>query len=314
MAKENAYQPLTPTFMVQLAAPHTWAASIFPVLLATCLAFVFNASMGKPTSVSSVLVLLAISVLLQSAVNTINDYFDYVKGTDTEENQLDPTDAVLVYNNVNPRHVLAYAIALIVVAFALGVYCIVIAGIAPLVIALIGVVVIFLYSGGKLPISYLPLGELASGFTMGGLITLASYQVLTGSLDFMVLVYSIPEILGIGLIMLTNNGCDIEKDTEANRKTLPVLLGHERTVKLYHGVVYAWVLSICIIVAVAFTPGAIVLPFMLLAAHAPGRMLLANPLTAQSRAGAFGQCSTLNILFGSFYSLCILASTVTLTF
>lgn len=303
------YKPLTPVLMAELAAPHTWPASIFPVMVATCLAMATGGLLGTGAiSIVTVLVLLAISVLLQSAVNTMNDYFDYVKGTDTKENQDDPTDAVLVYNNVNPKSALRFAVTLIVVAFALGLYIIWLAGIAPLIIALIGVAVIFLYSGGKTPISYLPIGEVVSGFVMGGLITLASYDALTLRLDFMVLVWSVPLMLGIALIMLTNNGCDIDKDIEAHRKTLPVLLGHERTRSLYHGVIYTWMIAICVITAVWFTPGCIVLPFMLLAAHPIGRNLIANPLTPQSRGGAFGLCTSLNVALGAFYSACILAS------
>lgn len=302
----TTYQPLTPQMMVQLAAPHTWAASILPVLLAVVLTYAQSGITAEHYPM--ILILLAISVLMQSAVNTINDYFDYVKGTDTVENQADPTDAVLVYNNVNPEQVKHYAIGLVVAAFLLGIYCVIKAGFIPLVIAGIGAAVIFLYSGGKTPLSYLPLGEVVSGATMGGLITLASYYCLTLQFSWKVLLFSLPVIIGIALIMLTNNGCDIEKDTEAQRRTLPVLLGHDKTVTLYHVLIYVWVALICIIVVVYFRTGWIGLPFMLLAVHPLGRALLANPLTSESRAAAFAQCTSLNIALGAFYALCIALS------
>ncbi|MBO4365461.1 MAG: prenyltransferase [Eggerthellaceae bacterium] len=320
--QKQGYSPLTPKLMMQLAAPHTWPASIFPVLVALSCAmatggvgssgFSLGGMAGLASSVSGVMtcVLLAISVLMQSAVNTINDYFDYVKGTDTVENQQDPTDAVLVYNDVNPKAVLAFAIALIVAAFLLGIYVIFVAGWIPLVIALVGVLVIFLYSGGRTPISYLPIGELVSGVTMGGLITLASYQALTMRFDALVLLVSLPVILGIALIMATNNTCDIDKDIEAKRRTLPVMLGHAKSVKLYHALVYAWMVSTCVLVLLFFTRGWVVLPFMLLSVHPLGRALLANPLTPQSRGAAFGQVTSMNIAMGAFYCAAILASCI----
>lgn len=301
-------QPLTLKLMVLLAAPHSWVAAIMPVCVATSLALVYASQNGFSISSVMVCILLAISILMQSAVNVINDYFDYVKGTDTRENQDDPSDAVLVYNDIDPKAVKTYAIALVGAAFVLGVYCIVQAGWIPLVIALIGAAVIFLYSGGKTPISYLPIGEIVSGFTMGGLITLASYYCLTHQFSFKVLLYALPVMLGIGLIMMTNNGCDIEKDTQARRRTLPVLLGREKTRTLYHGIIYAWVLAICLIIVVYFRQGWIMLPFMLLAIHPLGRALLANPLTPQTRAAAFAQCVSLNIALGAFYAVAILAS------
>ena len=320
--ESKEFEPLRPQLMMQLAAPHTWPASIFPVFTATALAMATAGSsaggfgiMGAQNAAASVngvmiCVLLAISVLMQSAVNTINDYFDYVKGTDTLENQSDPTDAVLVYNQVNPRSVLAYAIALIVTAFVLGAYVIYVAGWIPLAIALVGVAIIFLYSGGRTPISYLPIGEFVSGFTMGGLITLASYQALTCTFDWLVLLLALPVILAIALIMATNNTCDIDKDIEANRRTLPVLLGHERAVKFYHGLIYAWMAATCILVIVFFTAGWVVLPFMLLAVHPLGRALLANPLLPETRGPAFAQVTSMNIAMGSFYCAAIFASTI----
>ncbi len=68
-------------------------------------------------------VLLAICVLMQSAVNTFNDYYDYVKGADSADDNVDPTDAVLVYNNVNPRAALALAVGFLAAAFSAGGVC-----------------------------------------------------------------------------------------------------------------------------------------------------------------------------------------------
>lgn len=301
------YTPFTAKMMLQLAAPHTWPAAIFSVLVATALAL----ATLEEHAVSGVMVcvLLAISILFQSAVNTINDYFDYIKGTDTVENQLDPSDAVLVYNNINPRSVLMYALCLVAAAFVLGAYCIFMAGWPPLVIALVGLGILFLYSGGKTPISYLPIGEVVSGFTFGGLIGFASYYCLTLRAEPLAFLWLLPVMIGVALIMLTNNGCDIEKDKAAGRKTLPVLMGYERMCSVYHGLVYAWLISICVIVVIWFRSGWIVLPFMLLAVHPTGRALLANPLIPQTRGLAFSQITGLNIALGAFYAAAIFAST-----
>ena len=160
----SAYGRLTPRMAWQLAAPHTWPAAILPVLVAAAAAAVTSFSI----SATMVCVLLVICVLMQSAVNTFNDYYDYVKGADSADDNVDPTDAVLVYNNVNPRAALALAVGFLAAAFLLGAYVIWIAGWIPLAIGAAGAVVVVLYSAGKTPISYLPIGELVSGFVMGG--------------------------------------------------------------------------------------------------------------------------------------------------
>ena len=76
----NRYTPLTVRMAVNLAAPHTWPAAIMPTLVAFSAAAVTG-----PVSVTMALALLVIVVLMQSAVNTFNDYYDYVKGSDSEE-------------------------------------------------------------------------------------------------------------------------------------------------------------------------------------------------------------------------------------
>lgn len=300
---ENApYAKLTATMAVQLAAPHTWPAAILPVLFATALAAVWHGSL----SVTLVLALLVICVLMQASVNTLNDYYDFVKGADSLENQLDPTDAVLVYNNVNPKSALKLAIGFLAAAFALGVYVIVVAGWIPLAIGLVGAGIIVLYSAGKSPLSYLPVGEFVSGITMGGLIPLACYQALAGVFAPVVLLLSVPLVCGIGLIMFTNNTCDIEKDIEADRKTLPVLLGRKRARAAYRGTIVVWMASIVVFSAVYFPAGLVVAPFMLVALYPAVSALWKNPLTPATRLQAMPQCLNLNIALGAFYAAAIL--------
>jgi 1,4-dihydroxy-2-naphthoate octaprenyltransferase len=215
---------------LRLAAPHTWPpASVTPAILGVLLALDFTGRFSPLLSV----VLLLIVILMQSAANTFNDYYDFMKGLDTRENSDDPEDAVLVYNHVNPKSVLYLAIGFLAAAGILGVYVTVSSGPAPLIAGLAGAVALVLYSASPLPISFLPLGELVSGFVMGGLIPFGVYAAVTGQTDFTVIILSVPCVIGVGLVMMTNNLCDIERDQEAGRKTLPVLLGRERARKLY---------------------------------------------------------------------------------
>nr|WP_173014924.1 UbiA family prenyltransferase [Gordonibacter pamelaeae] len=289
---------------LQLAAPHTWPAAILPALVAVAAA----AAATGGVSVTMACALLAICVLMQSAVNTFNDYYDYVKGADSADDNVDPTDAVLVYNNVNPRAALALAVGFLAAAFLVGAYVIWIAGWIPLAIGAVGAVVVVLYSAGRTPLSYLPVGELVSGFVMGGLIPLACYQALTGTFDLRALLWAVPTVLGVGLIMFTNNTCDVEKDVEAGRRTLSVLLGRERARRLYHAVLLAWIAAIVALVAVFFTGGLVVVPFMLLAAWPLVGALLKNPLAPPARVGAMAQVCSVNVALGAFYAAAILAS------
>lgn len=303
-AEHGAYRPFTLLMALQIAAPHTWPAAILP-----CLVAVAAASRTLPAvSVTLSLALLAICILMQASVNTFNDYYDYVKGTDEADADVAVDDAILVYNNVNPRSALRLAIGFLAAAFAIGVYVIWCAGWIPLALGIVGAVFVVAYSAGKTPLSYLPVGEVVSGVVMGGIIMVACYQALTATLPPAVVLWAIPTTLGVGLIMMTNNTCDIERDIEAHRRTLPVKLGRTRARRVYHTVLVLWALMIVVNVAVFFTPGLPVLVFGALACIPLVKPLLSNPLAGNTRQAAMGQICTANVAFGAFYAAAIFAS------
>ena len=298
----GATTPLSPRLALQLAAPHTWPAAIMPVLVAAACALANTGSLD----VGMAWLLLLICILMQASVNTFNDYFDFIKGTDTAEDNVEASDSVLVYNDVNPRSALGLAIGFLAVAFLLGLYVVWKTGPVPLVIALIGAVIVVMYSGGKTPLSYLPVGEAVSGIVMGGLIPLACYQVLSGTFRFMALLWAAPTIIGVGLIMMTNNTCDIDKHIEAARRTLPVLLGRDKARTLYHALMVVWVLAILAIIGIWFPRGIVVLPFLALGCYPLMMGLWKNPLAAPTRISAMGQICSVNVALGAFYAAALL--------
>ena len=310
--RKKVFSPLTPKLAWQLAAPHTWVAAYVGVLLSSV--YTIAAYSGHVNLVLLGLLLL-ICVFMQSSVNVFNDYFDYTKGTDSLENSSeDAFDAVLVYNNLNPKSVLALAIGYLVCAGIIGVYIVYSCGWIPLLIGLIGAIVVVIYSGGKTPISYLPIGEFISGIVMGSLIPLACTYVLSGVLDFFVLVLSTPLAVGIGMILATNNTCDIEKDIDAKRKTLAVVLGRTEATNVYRLVIMLWIILTIILVGILYTKGLSIMVFMLIGIFPVARALLKNPLIQQSREAAMSQIVMLNVIISAFYCLAILVNTTVIWF
>ena len=250
------------------------------------------------------LILLAICILMQSAVNVLNDYFDFKKGTDSAENSSDDAfDAVLVYNNLNPKSVCSLAIGFLIVAAGMGFYLVYLTGWILLVIGLIGALIVFLYSGGKTPISYMPIGELVSGFVMGGLIPLACCYTLSGVFEPLVLLVALPFIFGIGMILFTNNTCDIEKDINAQRKTISVVLGRDMAPNYYHVAILVWIVLIAVLVGLFYPAGMPIVMIMVLAAFPVLRAILNNPLNQKTRDAAMSQIVMLNVILGAFYCL-----------
>ncbi len=297
MKEPQPYKRMTLQAAVELAAPHTWPASVAPVGLGTVLALNLAYAFDPWILLST----LCAAVLLQCAVNALNDYADFVKGTDTLENSDDPTDAALVYHGFHPRCALILGGVFLLLAAACGAYTVVRSGWIPLVIGLIGGVVVLLYSLGHLPISYLPLGEFFSGFVMGGLIPLACFTAQTGRFSWRVLWYALPCVLAIGLIMMVNNTCDVERDKEAGRRTLPVLLGRRRAAVLLKALAVCAVLLAAHLAFWDFRGGFPLVPVLAIAAALPLSRLAALPLTPQVRGPAMGTIlkvhTTINFIF-----------------
>ena len=222
---------------LQLATPGSWIASLAPALFA----LLFCALRGYPVGFGRGLLLVLACVLLQSAVNTFNEYFDFVKGTDSVDDCIRRSDATLVYGDADPKKAYLLAFGYLAAGAVLGLLASLGRGPLPLLIGMVGALVVWSYSGGSTPLSYLPLGELVSGLAMGGLIPLGIAACADGRLHPDVLLASLPLILGIALIMMSNNGCDIEKDRRAGRRTLPLLLGRERSLRLYRPLCALWI-------------------------------------------------------------------------
>jgi 1,4-dihydroxy-2-naphthoate octaprenyltransferase len=299
-------QKLSPKLALRLAAPHTWLpASILPAMFAGIVSLESSQILTLWMFAILFFILLSIGVLMQSAVNIINDYNDYIKGTDTLSNSPEAWDAVLIYNNLSPKSVLKLGIGFLVVAGILGIIVTCLSSWIVLVIGLVGALAVLVYSLGKRPISYTPLGEFVSGFVMGGLIPLAICTALTGQFSWLVLLYSVPFMIGIGLVMMTNNTCDIERDLQVGRYTWPARLGRKKASLAYHILALVWIVAIVLLVFLMFPDGLIVLPVIAILGLIWIRPLFTGALTASRRPAAMGYIIKSNLLLNTGYTCAV---------
>jgi len=284
---------------VQLAAPHTWPSSILPVALGTALGCAEMVPVNMPIFVST----LFVAVLLQSAVNTLNDYADFVSGLDTEENCPDTTDAALVFECSSPRAALALGFLFLLGAAVFGAVLVANCGMVMMIYGGIGLAAIILYTVPLFSFGRLPLGELLSGGTMGGVLTCAAYHAQTGHFSADMLYLCLPMVMMIGCIMLVNNTSDIEKDMEGGRRTLPVCVGrHISQIILKTAVTASFVCS-AVFVCVGYPSGALMIPVMVIALIIDPfvRGLFSEPIVPQRRPasmrGVLNACVKINAVY-----------------
>ncbi|WP_085991494.1 1,4-dihydroxy-2-naphthoate polyprenyltransferase [Oceanobacillus senegalensis] len=207
----------------RMLRPHTLTASFIPVFIGTMLAYID----GKVDWILFSAMLIA-SLLIQTATNLFNEYYDFKRGLDTEESV--GIGGSIVRDGMKPRTIKNLAFTLYIVSMLLGLYICMESSWWIIVIGLGCMAVGYLYTGGPLPISYTPFGELASGLVMGTGIIGISYFIQTGSVTADVIWISIPIMILIGSINLANNIRDRDGDEKGGRKTIPVLLGREKAV------------------------------------------------------------------------------------
>ncbi|GAB3800628.1 1,4-dihydroxy-2-naphthoate polyprenyltransferase [Virgibacillus kimchii] len=212
----------------RLLRPHTLTASFVPVFAGTMLAFIEGS-----IHIMLFLAMMLASILIQSATNMFNEYYDYVLGLDTEDSV--GIGGTIVRDGIRPKTVLNLALAFFGISILLGIYISMESSWWIAAIGLICMLFGYLYTGGPIPIAYTPFGELFSGFFMGPVIVGISYFIQTSTVTREVILVSIPIAIFIGTIMLSNNIRDLDGDKESGRKTIAILLGRKKAIVLLAG-------------------------------------------------------------------------------
>lgn len=224
--------------IIKLMDIKTLVAGIVPVVLGTVYS---RYAFGKFNIIY--LILLSISmILIQSATNMINDYFDFKSGADSKEKG---NEKALVNGEVTPKQVLGIICVYQFIAFLIGIFIASQTSYYILLVAAIGEIISILYACGPLPISYTPIGEIVSGVTMGIGITTTVIYIHSGIFNLNTVLIAVPTAVFIGTILLSNNLSDIEEDRKTGRRTLPILIGIKNSEKL-------WIFNVIMLLVLTF--------------------------------------------------------------
>ena len=228
-----------------LTRPHTLTASFVPVLLGTAIALAVE---YETIHFGLFFAMLIASMLIQAATNMFNEYYDYKLGLDNEESV--GIGGTIVRHGVAPKTIMMIALSFYAIAMLLGVYICAMSSWWLVAIGLVCMLIGYLYTGGPYPIAYSPFGELVSGAVMGMGIVLIAFFIQTGNVTFDAVLISVPSMILVGGIMLSNNIRDIVGDTEGGRKTMAILVGRHNAVTIlatFFIVSYLWIIALVII-------------------------------------------------------------------
>jgi 1,4-dihydroxy-2-naphthoate octaprenyltransferase len=200
------------------ARPKTLWAAVGPVIIGTAMAYGY----GMVDWLSLVCALTG-AVLIQIGTNLANDYFDFVKGTDTHD-RIGPTRATQA-GLVSPQAMRrAYLIAF-GLAFIPGAYIIWRGGWPFLVIGIVSIICGILYTGGPFPIGYVGLGDLFVLTFFGPVAVGGTFYLHTLSIDSAAIIAGLaPGLISVAILGV-NNMRDIDEDRRAGKRTLAVRFG-----------------------------------------------------------------------------------------
>ena len=187
------------------------------------LASLYAASAATP-SIGRLTLLFVAVLAVDMGTTAFNSFFDYVRNVDNRLFTIE-RDKVLVYEGVAPGHALIVSVSLYAVAAVAGLLLAFAVGWWVIAAGAISMIIGFLYTGGPIPISRTPFGELFAGGFLGGVLFLVIVGALGAPVDRQALFAALPSTLLIASVLTVNNTCDRRGDIEAGRRTLSIVIG-----------------------------------------------------------------------------------------
>jgi 1,4-dihydroxy-2-naphthoate octaprenyltransferase len=217
---------------VAAARPRTLPAAIAPVLVGSGLA----AHDGVYRNDAFLLALVG-ALAIQVAANFANDVSDAGRGADTAD-RVGPTRMVAT-GRISSQAMWTAVAASVAAAAAAGAGLIVIAGWPIIVIGLASILAMLTYVGGPLPYGYRALGEVFV-FVFFGLVATVGTRFAHGGSTPGFDAWVLGTVMGAlaAAILVANNVRDLDTDARAGKRTLAVVMGRDRSRRLYAWLVY----------------------------------------------------------------------------
>ncbi|MFC7190107.1 1,4-dihydroxy-2-naphthoate polyprenyltransferase [Halocatena marina] len=214
------------------ARPQTLPAGASPVVVGIGLAIESEVFSPIPA-----LAALLGALLIQIGTNFANDYYDAVKGADTDERE--GFTRVTQSGLIRPAAVKRAMYGTFAVAILTGVYLVYVGGLPILIVGLSSVAAGLLYTGGPYPYGYRGLGDLFV-FVFFGLVAVTGTYYVQATAEIppfsigippetvptVVVLASLPAAGLSTTILVVNNIRDRETDAKTGKRTLAVMLGY----------------------------------------------------------------------------------------
>jgi len=226
LSSPNRAHPGTIKVWIQATRAFTLAMPFMSVTVGSFLALYAGADFSIPKYLAAV----AAAMLLQAGANLINDYYDFIKGTDLDN--WEAPDAfgpalVIQQGHLTAEQIRTGGLIAFALGSTLGLGLAYTCGRPILVIGLIGVLGSYFYTAAPLSLAYRGLGDFLVFALMGPGYVLGAYYVQKGSLSWAAGLVGAAMGLLCSALLQANNLRDIENDRRHSKWTVAALIGRK---------------------------------------------------------------------------------------
>ncbi len=280
--------------------PKTLPAAICPVLVASALAFQADSFQWIPA-----LLCLLFALLIQIGTNFANDYYDFIKGADTEERQ---GPKRMTASGLISLPKMKFMTAMIFfLAFLVGVGLLPFGGWWLLAVGILSIFLGYGYTGGPFPLAYLGLGEIFVMIFFGWVAVGCTYMVQDGGINSIVLLAGTAVGALSTNLLVVNNHRDVETDIKANKRTLAVRFGRQFSAFEYR-IWFGLAILCTLIVAYLLKSFWLLLPFAVLPLGIKLCVMIGQPQTGAVYIRMLGKTAAVLVLYSLLMSIGLLSS------
>jgi 1,4-dihydroxy-2-naphthoate octaprenyltransferase len=193
-------------------------------------------------------------------------------------------------------------------AVACGAYLVAVAGPELLAVGAASILAGVLYTGGPRPYGYEGLGEVFVFLFFGIVAVAGSYFVQVQHLPWQAFACAVPVGLLASAILVVNNVRDLETDRRADKRTLAVRLGRERTRNLYTAMIAAAFVTAPLPWAFGSMSAWLLLSWLAIPVAAGVMRIVRTRTDGPSLNSALAKTGATQLLFCLLYSAGVLAS------
>jgi len=237
---------------------------------------------------------------IQIGTNFANDYFDFVKGADTDERL--GFERATASGLIKPETMKYATIVTMFTAFVAGLYLVWIGGWIVLAIGLASLLFGILYTGGPYPLGYNGLGDIFVFIFFGFVAVMGTYYVNALEWSALSAWASIPVGALCVNILVVNNLRDVDQDRIANKRTLGVLFGEQALRSEYISMLAISYLPLAVIYFLYSVSYWIFLPLLSLPEAYRLNHLIWNNKDKRTLNETLGQTARLMFFFGLLFS------------